>query len=164
MILNLIRVSQSDLDSYLLEPDNFEIKINKEETYTTDCFLELDKAWDAVQFAITGSGIANMGEKSPLSRTLFSEQFLDAEQDLGYGPAHYLTEHQVKETNIELQKLDLIQLKESIDLNEMVQENVYPGGWTDDGAKDYLFDYLDDLLKFYQSASNNNEAILTYMT
>ena len=37
----------------------------------------------------------------PLAKIFFSGQLVDENQNLGYGPAHYLTRYQVKELNVE---------------------------------------------------------------
>lgn len=65
-----------------------------------DALIDIDKTWDGIIFLLTGHGIASAA--SPLVRVLFSGQLIDEEQDLGYGPTHYLTPEEVVELSNEI--------------------------------------------------------------
>ncbi len=163
MIGNIVRVSQNELNTFLENSELFENKIYSEENYDAEWNLDLDKSWEGIQYLLTGKGMAELEEPNILTRAFFSFQILDEEQDLGYGPAQYLTSEQVTETNSELQKLDIDKLKNKVSGTDMIEKGIYPEIWTESEAIEFLFDNFKDFLDFYKKASENNEAILSFI-
>ncbi|WP_109435327.1 YfbM family protein [Aquimarina sp. AU119] len=163
MIGNIVRVSQNELNTFLENSELFENKIYSEENYDAEWNLDLDKSWEGIQYLLTGKGMAELEEPNILTRAFFSFQILDEEQDLGYGPAQYLTSEQVIETNSELQKLDIDKLKNKVSGTDMIEKGIYPEIWTESEAIEFLFDNFKDFLDFYKKASENNEAILSFI-
>ncbi|TSE08495.1 YfbM family protein [Aquimarina algiphila] len=163
MIGNIVRVSQNELNTFLENSELFENKIYSEENYDAEWNLDLDKSWEGIQYLLTGKGMAELEEPNILTRAFFSFQILDEEQDLGYGPAQYLTSEQVTETNSELQKLDIDKLKNKVSGTDMIEKGIYPEIWTESEAMEFLFDTFKDFLDFYKKASENNEAILSFI-
>ncbi|WP_282081990.1 YfbM family protein [Aquimarina algiphila] len=163
MIGNIVRVSQNELNTFLENSELFENKIYSEENYDAEWNLDLDKSWEGIQYLLTGKGMAELEEPNILTRAFFSFQILDEEQDLGYGPAQYLTSEQVTETNSELQKLDIDKLKNKVSGTDMIEKGIYPEIWTESEALEFLFDNFKDFLDFYKKASENNEAILSFI-
>ncbi|WP_271784429.1 YfbM family protein [Aquimarina algiphila] len=163
MIGNIVRVSQNELNTFLENSELFEKKIYSEENYDAEWNLDLDKSWEGIQYLLTGKGMAELEEPNILTRAFFSFQILDEEQDLGYGPAQYLTSEQVTETNSELQKLDIDKLKNKVSGTDMIEKGIYPEIWTESEALEFLFDNFKDFLDFYKKASENNEAILSFI-
>ncbi|WP_282089603.1 YfbM family protein [Aquimarina algiphila] len=163
MIGNIVRVSQNELNTFLENSELFENKIYSEENYDAEWNLDLDKSWEGIQYLLTGKGMAELEEPNILTRAFFSFQILDEEQDLGYGPAQYLTSEQVIETNSELQKLDIDKLKNKVSGTDMIEKGIYPEIWTESEAMEFLFDNFKDFLDFYKKASENNEAILSFI-
>lgn len=98
-----------------------------------------------------------------MQRAFFSFQILDEEQDLGYGPAQYLTSKQVKETYSALEKITDEVLRSKINGAEMNNIGIYPQIWTEPESHEFLMDSFNDLKAFYKIASENNQAIITFL-
>ena len=164
MIGNVIRVSQEELNDFLNNSETLEHKIYTNENYEAEWFLDLDKSWDGINYILTGEIIGGL-EKEPneLQRALFSFQILDEEQDLGYGPAQYLSSSQVKETYSELEKITDDVLKSKINGSEMNKIGIYPEIWTESESHEFLVDSFKKFKEFYKKASENNQAIITYL-
>ena len=99
MVGSMIRVSEEELNSFIENSELVENKINSEKSFEQDWFFDLGKDWDGIQYLLTGKGVSELSEPTILARAFFSYQILDEDQDLGYGPAQYLTSAQVKETS-----------------------------------------------------------------
>ncbi|REE24835.1 uncharacterized protein DUF1877 [Winogradskyella pacifica] len=164
MIGNVIRVSQEELNGFLNNSETLENKIYADESYEAEWFLDLDKSWDGINYILTGEIIGGLeNEPNELQRALFSFQIIDEGQDLGYGPAQYLNPNQVKETYSELEKITDDVLKSKINGSEMNEIGIYPEVWTESESHEFLIDSFKEFKEFYKKASENNEAIITYL-
>jgi hypothetical protein len=164
MIGNVIRVSQEELNGFLNNSETLENKIYADEIYEAEWFLDLDKSWDGINYILTGEIIGGLqNEPNELQRALFSFQIIDEGQDLGYGPAQYLNPNQVKETYSELEKITDDVLKSKINGSEMNEIGIYPEIWTESESHEFLIDSFKEFKEFYKKASENSEAIITYL-
>ncbi|MCD0488335.1 YfbM family protein [Pedobacter sp. MC2016-14] len=162
MIGYLLRVTPTELAEYLEESSLLEDRIYGTETEDAN-LVDLDKAWEGIIFLLTGQSLAEADH--PLLSTLFSGQLIDEEQDLGYGPAHYLTPEQVVEINKEISKIEVADLKQKFDPDKMGELGIYPEIWDEgDEAFDYLAEYFVNLKQAYSLAAENGEAIVTYLS
>ncbi|HUC80678.1 MAG TPA: YfbM family protein [Flavisolibacter sp.] len=164
MIGNLLRVTKAELDAYLKDSSLLERSIYDEETDEENPNLvDIDKSWDGILFLLTGKNVANTDH--PLAKILFSGQLIDEGQDLGYGPAHYLTPEQVKELNDQIATITIPDLKQKYDPKRMEELEVYPTIWEaeDDDGFDYLSEYFKELQQVYSTAAKNSEAIITFL-
>lgn len=159
MIANLLRVTTAELETYLLDSSLLEGRIYSEEAAEDQNLIDVDKAWDGIIFLLTGQNIQNADH--PLVQVLFSGQLIDEEQDLGYGPGHYLTSDQVKDLNEKISKITTEDLKLKYNSKQMNELDVYPI-WDEDS-----FDYLDENFKLlqqtYAEAANKEQAIITFL-
>lgn len=159
MIANLLRVTTAELETYLLDSSLLEGRIYSEEAEEDQNLIDVDKAWDGIIFLLTGQNIQNADH--PLVQVLFSGQLIDEEQDLGYGPGHYLTSDQVKDLNEKISKITTEDLKLKYNSKQMNALDVYPI-WDEDS-----FDYLDENFKLlqqtYAEAANKEQAIITFL-
>lgn len=159
MIANLLRVTTAELETYLLDSSLLEGRIYSEEAEEDQNLIDVDKAWDGIIFLLTGQNIQNADH--PLVQVLFSGQLIDEEQDLGYGPGHYLTSDQVKDLNEKISKITTEDLKQKYNSKQMNELDVYPI-WDEDS-----FDYLDENFKLlqqtYAEAANKEQAIITFL-
>lgn len=162
MIGNLLRVTNAELEEYLEDSSLLEDRIYDEET-ENPMLIDIDKAWDGIIFLLTGQSIDNADH--PLLRVLFSGQIIDEEQDFGYGPAHYLTPEQVAELNNEISEITTSDLKRKYDPEKMTELEVYPTIWEQEGddAFEYLREYFKSLQKVYSDATENGEAVVTFL-
>lgn len=164
MIGNLLRVTKVQLEEYLENSSLLESSLYDEETDDKNTNLvDIDKSWDGIIFLLTGQGIAKANH--PLLRVLFSGQIIDENQDLGYGPAHYLTPEQVADLNNQISKITVADLKQKYDPKKMTELEVYPSIWEGEGeeAFDYLSEYFVTIQQVYSDAAKNGEAIITFL-
>lgn len=160
MIANFLRVSDSELEEYKKDSQLLEDRIYSDEIDADPNFIEIDKSWDGIIYLLTGKNVENAtGE---LLKVIFSGQLIDEEQDLGYGPAHYLKSEEVKELSRRISEIGIEELKQKFKPDEMTKLEVYPLIW-DEGetAFEYLSENFEDLKKFYSEASNSNQSIIS---
>ncbi len=161
MIGNLLRVSKIELEDYLKDSSLLENRIYEDESENEN-LIDLDKSWDGILFLLTGQSLATA--KQNLVSVLFSRQIIDEKQDLGYGPAHYLTPEQVVELNNEISIITIDDLKQRFNPEKMIELDVYPSIWDEgDDAFDYIADGFFALQNAYSEATKNGEAIITFL-
>ena len=162
MIGNLLRVSKTELEDYLKDSSLLEDKIYDDETENEN-LVDIDKSWDGILFLLTGQSLATAEHN--LVRVLFSGQLIDEEQDLGYGPAHYLTPEQVAELYSEISTITSADLKQKFNPEKMTKQEVYPTIWDEgDDAFDYVADGFSTLQNVFADATKNGEAIITFLS
>jgi hypothetical protein len=160
MICTLIRVSATELETYQKDSSLLAERINKG---TDDpCFYDIDKSWDGIIYLLTGSNSSDTTQY--LSRIIFSGQLIDKEQNLGTGPAHYLTPQQVKDIHDRIKAIIPTSLKEKFDAAAMKKLGVYPNVWDHEDAADYLIEYFETVQEVYALAADHNEAIITFIS
>lgn len=159
---HLLRVSHEELDTYLADSSLLEDRIYNSEAQD-EHLLDVDKAWEGIIFLLTGKNIQTA--TSELVQIFFSGDLIDEEQDLGMGPAHYLTNEQVVNLNNQISSLTEADLKHKYDPNRMKELSVYPDIW-DEGeeAFDYIYVNFVALQTFYSEAAKNGEAIITFIS
>src|SRR5688500_15401840 len=96
MVASLLRITQAELDEYLVDSSVLENRIDNWELAKENS-LNIDKSWDGILYLLTGQNYMNTDH--PLASVLFSGQFIDEKQDMGLGPAQYLLPSQVKHLN-----------------------------------------------------------------
>ena len=94
---------------------------------------------------------------------IFNSQLIDEEQDLGFGPAAYNTPNQVEIITKKLNALNLKDLESRFDGNALNKAEIYPEIWNESESKKYAFDNLKSVIKFFNEATKNNEAIISYI-
>lgn len=162
MIGNLLRVTETELENYLKDSSLLEDKIYEDETENEN-LVDIDKSWDGIIFLLTGQSL--MTADHNLVRVLFSGQLIDEEQDLGYGPAHYLTPEQVLELNNEISTLTVSDLKQRYNPDKMTELEVYPTIWNEgDDAFDYILEGFLTLQNVFSEASKKGEVIITFLS
>ena len=161
MIGNLLRVTNTELEDYLKDSSLLEERIYSDEADDAH-LLDIDKAWDGIVFLLTGQCLAEANH--PLVAVLFSGQLVDDEQDLGYGPAHYLLPNQVADLNSQIAPITTADLKQRYDATKMTALGVYPEIWEDDDeAFDYLAGYFTSVQQLYRDAAAKGDAIITFI-
>jgi hypothetical protein len=161
MIGNLLRVTSSELEEYLQDSSLLEDRVYSDEAEEDPNLVDIDKSWEGILFLLTGQNLENYNH--PLARTLFSGQFIDEDQDLGYGPAQYLTPDQVKEVNAEISRITIDEISKNYDPKEMSELEIYPNIWDEEDNLEYLTDYFKTVQEIYLKAAQNNEAIITFL-
>ncbi len=162
MIGNLLRVTKAQLSEYLQDSSLLLDNVYQEETEEGNPNLkDIDKSWNGIIFLLTGQNVDDSNH--PLISVLFSGQLIDENQDVGYGPAHYLTPAQVKELNDQISVISPQELSKRYDAERMTALNIYPDIWNDEDALDYLITYFKSVQSIYVLASEKDEAIITFI-
>ncbi|MHA4847896.1 YfbM family protein [Flavitalea antarctica] len=164
MVGNLLIVSSEELNLYLQDSSRFEDRIFGDQADPEDPnLIFIDKSWEGVHFLLTGAGIADESEH-PLKKVLFSEQFIDENQDLGYGPANYLSSEDVIEINEQLTRISKPELQARYNPQQMMELGIYPEGWDHPDSKEFLFDHYAMVEQAFASAAKTGKAIITFLT
>lgn len=165
MIQSYLRVDNDTLNAFIEDSSRLEDIIYRDDINDNENFLDLDKAWEGVFFIITGQSLADaVVEGAPLLGILMGPKEIDPDQDMGYGPATYVTAEQTKEIYNAIKDLTEEELSANYDPNRMAEEGVYPDIWQDDeNALEYLLDYFNDLKNFYKKAVEQGEAVVMFL-
>jgi hypothetical protein len=166
MTANLLAVNPADLERMKADPEQLANLIHDEvEGLRVN---NIDKSWEGLLFLLTGQGSAGLQAQpiTHLGRALFSGRLIDAAQDLGYGPAHYLEADEVAAVAKELNAIRVEDLEARFDPAEMMRQEIYPVIWdrVDDDLKGYLLDYFDELKMVYQTAAEKGDAMITFIS
>lgn len=168
MTASFLRVDPDTLQAFLEDSSLLEDMLyHEDDDIGGDDLIDIDKSWDGILFLLTGSSTAQSDTiQHPLFRVVFSGQLVDEEQDLGYGPAHYLTAGQVKEVHASLTGISVQELRSRYDAAKMTKLEVYPLVWEQEGDEglDYLCSYYEALQKFYAEAAAKGLAVITVLS
>ncbi len=124
--------------------------------------LDVDKAWHGIHFLLTGDPWEG---SPPLMNAVLGGETL-GDEDLGYGPARFLTPEEVTELAEALEGWSREKLAARYDPAAMEAAEIYPTGiWEDEGpeALDYVLSYYDELLEFYRQAAARGDAVILYI-
>jgi len=159
----LIRVTAAELDAYRQQPDLLRQRyFGVAGSLQGDNVYDLDKSWDGIIFLLTGKNSSDLSE--PLSRIFFSNQLIDKNQDLGTGPAHFLTPAQVKALHDQVSTVVPASLKERFNAALMKEVGVYPNNvWDEPEVDDYLIEYFETVQEAFTVAAQNKEAMLSVL-
>lgn len=123
---------------------------------------DLDKAWHAIHFLLTGETWEGEG---PASQAIMGGQPL-GDEDVGYGPARYLLPEEVVEISGVLESISVSDLHQKYVPADLEAASIYPTGiWEDEGeeAFDYVRHYYETLVAFYKTCAANGNPALLYL-
>lgn len=162
MIGMLLRVEKEKLNEILEDSSILEDILSADDN---DALIDIDKTWDGLFYLITGYPVMEYeNAKAPLSWFFFSGQLVDEEQDLGYGPGHYITPDQVKLLQTNLSEISTEQFIQRFDGEKMNSLDIYPKIWDQEDAREYLLDHLTLIQSFYESAAREGNAVITFIS
>jgi hypothetical protein len=120
--------------------------------------IDVDKAWHGLHYLLSGS--ASEGE-GPLAQAILGGESIG--EDLGMGPARFLTPRQVGEIAEELGKLTIEDLRARYKPVEMTALQIYPELiWERDGEEgfDYLAENFEVMATFYRDAAARGDGVI----
>ena len=159
MIGNYRRVTLAQLDALKMNPDSVPDFLYSSGS-AEDMHLEIDKSWHAIHFLLTGS----VWEGAlPLRNAVLGGVPL-GEQDVGYGPARYLTPAEAQAVAEALKAIPAKDLMARYDADALVDAEIYPQIW-DEGeqAREYIQYYYEQLVTFFAQAAAAGDAVLLYI-
>ena len=161
MIENYRRVTESELSGLCANPTSISDFLYAEANDGTERRrLDIDKSWHAIHFLLNGSP---WDGTYPLVCLVMGGESI-GEQDVGYGPARFLTTQQVKDVANAIEQIPAWELREKFDANRMNDEEIYPHGWRDSAEeRDYISQHYLALVKFFKDAADANDAIIVYL-
>lgn len=122
--------------------------------------LDIDKSWHAIHYLLTGDP---WDGPRPLCQAVLGGEPVG--EDLGYGPARYLTPGEVAEVAATLQAVSPETLRERFgDGTSLSKADIYPDIW-DRGPDtlDYVTTYFTQLVSFYRHAADSERAMLLFI-
>jgi hypothetical protein len=159
MICALREVDEKVISHLLQNPEQITSFLNDEIGE-----FDLDKAWHAIHFLLTGS--AWEGEE-PLCFLVKGGQQIGS-IDLGFGPARALRPDQVKRFDEALSSVSAEQLRAMYDAQRMQKEGIYPDIWDredeEDETKDYVIEYFEMLKTFVDQTSKEGKGVIIYLS
>lgn len=160
MIGILLRVEDEQLKKFIEDSSLLEEYVDSDTMEESESKLDIHKSWDGINYLLSNVDKTN----SVLSKLIFSGQILDENQDMGYGPAQYLTSNQVEEAGKALSMASEADLRKFFDSAEMNKAGVYPEPWqNNDDEIDWLIQYYNRIKEFYIQAANQKQAIIVYI-
>jgi hypothetical protein len=120
-------------------------------------YLDVDKAWHIIHFLLNGDPWEGTGAVggAVLGGTELSYE------DLGYGPARYLTPGEVRQTADALNDISFDQLWAEYDAARAREAELY---WTDSpDCRDYVRENYTALQSFYRTASRHGQAVILWL-
>ena len=158
MLWTAVQVTPERLEAIKRDPSGIQPMLNAAAADSHAC--QLDKAWNGVHWLLSGQlGVgANVETKVIYGGTKVGE-------DLGYGPARFLTAQEVREAGAALDKFSPDSLRQRYDPERMDEAGVYPSGWSEDkeqGLK-WLPESCSKLAHFLADATAKGNAIITFL-
>lgn len=155
MIGNFLQITPEQLREVIEDPSIVESLIDPESDSAEA--IDVDKAWHAIHYLLTRS--AWKVEGSLANAVLGGIEIGD---DIGYGPAKYITVDEVKDVAAKLPTRE--SLKMSFDAKAMTSEQIYPEIWDEgEDALDYVIEYYDLMKSYYLDAASRGNAMLKYV-
>ena len=161
MIGNYRRVSETVLSAICANPDSIsDFLYSEDNEHSEGSHLDIDKSWHAIHFLLNDS---QWDGAYPLVCVVMGGECI-GEQDIGYGPARYLTSQQVKEVGNAIGQIPESKLLAKFDAERMNREEIYPQGWCNSQEeRDYIGQYFSTLRRFFRSASDAGDATIVYI-
>lgn len=145
----------------MAEPGTIQEFLNAEGENRPLAQLDLDKAWHAIHYLLTGS---NWGGEYPLGMAVLGGMELG--EDIGYGPVRFLTPEEVQAVAVLLDTLSQQTLQERYVPSALEAVGIYPAGiWEEEGqqAFEWLMPWFFQLVAFYKAAGKNGNAMLLFL-
>jgi len=146
-IIEELKSGEVDITEFLYESEH-----NKED------YLNIDKSWHGIHFLLCADPCG--GEK-PLFNVVMGGEEIN-EEDVGYGPARYLTSLEVSEVFEAIKDITKDELSQKFDLEEFSRNDIYPNYQSQEDFK-YLWFHFEQLKNFFEKASNVHKAVIVYI-
>ena len=160
IICALQQVTEAEIRDLLSRPERIYALLEASEAGEAP-ETDLDKAWHAIHFLLTGS--AEDGDE-PLCYLMMGGQQI-GDEDVGYGPARALLPDEVKSFDAALSQVTGADLVQRFNPDQMMTQKIYPEIWdrsAEDPVLDYVVDYYEILRSFVREASDAGNGLIIY--
>lgn len=160
MIGNFVAIRPAALEAFIAEPETLENFLYPDDGSEPANCLSVDKAWHAIHFILNGKPWGGEGAcaLAVLGGTEIGE-------DVGYGPARYLTAEGVRTVAEALAQVTAEEFSRRYDPKAMDAAEIYPQIWIQEGreALEYVLEYYRQLVRFYEAAAKRGDGALLYL-
>jgi len=157
MIGNFLQLTSDELASLIADPSSVEAFIYPEDDEHENN-IDVDKAWHGIHFLLANDAWAG---ELPLANVVLGGNEIG--DDVGYGPAKYLTADEVFEVANALKDLSSDAFRARYNAKSLLDNEIYPQIWhDDDDAVGYLTSYYETLRDYYLDAAAKGNAMLKY--
>jgi hypothetical protein len=157
MISCFRKISTPELQKLLENPGNLADTLFDEDNAANE--YDLDKAWHAIHYMLNSA----VWEVSSNAGALIVGGTPVSEEDMGYGPARYFDEKEVKLIFDDLKNISVEKLLSKYESMLQQGEEIYPTFEDTDEDREYIKDYFEGLKRFCEKAASNNECLITYI-
>jgi hypothetical protein len=160
MIGNFLQLSSEELAVLLADPSRVEEFIYPEGE-ENEKNIDVDKAWHGIHYLLAGD---TWSGEPPLANVVLGGTEIG--DDVGYGPARYLTADEVRAAADALKGITPEKLRERYVASELSKNEIYPEIWDDgdDDAIGYLATWYETLRDYYIDAASKGHAMIKYLS
>ena len=159
MIGNFLQLSSDELAAMIADPSSVEAFIYPDDDEHENN-IDVDKAWHGIHYLLASDA---WGGEPPLANVVLGGTEIG--DDVGYGPARYLTVDEVEAAARALKDITPERFRARYVAAELSQNEIYPEIWddSDDDAVGYLTTWYETLRDYFIDAANNGHAMIKYL-
>ncbi len=160
MIGNFVALRPDKLAELKDDPEAIDAFIYPEDEAAIPHHLDVDKAWHAIHFVLNGQV---WGGEGPLGQAVMGGEEIG--DDIGYGPARFLTPGEVRDIAHALVHLSPAQFSERFNARALHEAEIYPQIWLTEGelARDFVVDHYRLMMDFYRDAAGRGDGALLFL-
>lgn len=153
-------VNPQTLEDLVSNPEGLVAYLFPEEDDEPPNSIDIEKSWHGMHYMLAG---ASYGGEGPLALAVLGGEPIG--EDLGYGPARFLTADQVKAVAAALDALGEEGFRSRYAPQAMEDAQIYPDIWVREGdeALDYVMHYYRHLVAFYADAAQRGDGALLWL-
>jgi hypothetical protein len=160
MIGNYRRISRRQLAALRANPASMIdfLYPDDQRPFSADEHLDIDKSWHAIHYLLN----SDTWEGEPFFDVVLGGTELG--EDIGYGPARYLSPKEVQAVANALQELPAFEVLERFDAQRLNDAEIYPHGWSGSPEElDYIRDNYLALTEYFRKVAEAKDAMLIYL-
>ena len=159
-------VAVNDAQLELIEDGEFSLYEFGDFEKPSEMLLDIDKSWQVLYYILCGDiadGAAPMGYVVPMADDCYMGM-----EEMEFG-SFLLSPQKVKEAYDYMQTLDKAKLKNMYNIDELVEEEVYPLSVADKADKgeeffEYVYHYFEEIKEFYKKALEKQLSVIFYIS
>lgn len=165
LIGHVYLLSPQRLQALLAEPASVVSVIDGAYNDPGQGFVDLDKAWNALHYLLTGSARDGEGPRA----FLLKGGTPVGDEDLGHGPARVFQPLEVAAIADALAEVSQIKLMPRFDLKKFEKLELYPGRWSEVNVRSdydlgYYFGPLEQLKSVTRRAKHEGQGMIVWIS